>query len=228
MTRGANTNAIFARLGAAIRAATRMPAKAGIGTILACCAIAFASPASAQLYSDGYKFLKAVEDKDGTEATKMIEEPGSTIINSRDITTGRTALHIVVDRRDATWLSFLLGKGANPNIASKSGDFPLTSAIQLNFVEGVQLLLDGGARVDVANSAGETPLISAVHARNTALMRVLLEAGADPDRYDNSGRSARDYARLSVDGASLLSAIERAQRPAAERAGNNGTYGPSF
>jgi len=210
------------------RMANRGALGAAIGSMIACVALAFSSPATAQMFSEGYEFLKAVEDKDGTEATKMIEEPGSTVINARDITTGRTALHIVVGRRDTTWLSFLLGKGANPNIASKAGDYPLTSAIQLNFLEGVELLLKNGARVDVTNSAGETPLITAVHARNTSLMRVLLEGGADPDRYDNSGRSARDYARLSVDGANLLAVIDRAQRPASERAGTGGTYGPSF
>jgi ankyrin repeat protein len=165
-----------------------------------------AHPASAQMYSDGYKFLKAVEDKEGEEVTNMLEEPGSTVINARDITNGRTALHIVVDRRDATWLSFLLGKGANPNIADNAGNYPLTSAIRLNFVEGVEMLL---------------------HGRNMALMRVLLEAGADPDHYDNSGRSARDYARLGPDSTNLLALIERSEKPESERAGA-GTYGPSF
>ena len=189
--------------------------------------LALASPAAAQMYSDGYKFLKAVEDKEGEEVTNMLDEPGSTVVNARDITNGRTALHIVVDRRDSTWLSFLLGKGANPNIADNAGNYPLTSAIRLSFVEGVELLLKAGARVDVANSAGETPLISAIHARNTALIRVLLEAGADPDRYDNSGRSARDYARLGPDSTNLLAVIERSEKPESERVGA-GTYGPSF
>ncbi len=201
--------------------------RAALAALISCFALAMAHPASAQMYSDGYKFLKAVEDKEGEEVTNMLEEPGSTVINARDITNGRTALHIVVDRRDATWLSFLLGKGANPNIADNAGNYPLTSAIRLNFVEGVEMLLKGGARIDVANSAGETPLISAVHGRNMALMRVLLEAGADPDHYDNSGRSARDYARLGPDSTNLLALIERSEKPESERAGA-GTYGPSF
>lgn len=189
--------------------------------------LALASPAAAQMQSDGYRFLKAVDEKDGTEVTDMLDEPGSTVINARDITNGHTALHIVVERRDATWLSFLLGKGANPNIANNRGDYPLTLAVQLNFVEGVEQLVKGGARIDIANSAGETPLISAVHARNTTLMRVLLEAGADPDHYDNSGRSARDYAQLQPNGDVLLGVIDRAERPPEERVGG-GTYGPSF
>ena len=59
----------------------------------------------------------------------------------------------------------------------------------------------------VSDATGETPLISAVHRRDTAMMRVLLKGGADPDRADNSGRSARDYARLDKD-SQLLGAIE--------------------
>ena len=35
-----------------------------------------ATPAAAQ-FNDGYNFLKAVKDRDGTEATKLLDKPGS-------------------------------------------------------------------------------------------------------------------------------------------------------
>ena len=181
-------------------------------------------PAGAQMYSDGFKFLKAVKDKDGDTAIKMLDEPGTTVINARDISTGDSGLHIAASRRDLTWLSFLLGKGANPNIANNRGVTPLMLATQLGFAEGVQALAKGGARVDVANDAGETPLISAVHRRDIALMRILLNAGASPDRTDNSGRSARDYAKLDGAGSALLGEIER---NAKKGAGSQPVYGPS-
>ena len=180
-------------------------------------------PASAQMYSDGYKFLKAVKDKDGDTAIKMLDQPGSTIVNARDITSGETGLHIAVARRDATWLSFLLGKGANPNIADKKGVTPLMLATQLGFVEGVDALASRGARIDVANDAGETPLISAVHRRDINMMRILLKAGANPDRTDNSGRSARDYAQLDGAGSVLLGEIERNAKASG---GSQPVYGP--
>lgn len=180
-------------------------------------------PASAQMYSDGYKFLKAVKDKDGDTAIKMLDQPGSTIVNARDITSGETGLHIAVARRDATWLSFLLGKGANPNIADKKGVTPLMLATQLGFVEGVDALASRGARIDVANDAGETPLISAVHRRDINMMRILLKAGANPDRTDNSGRSARDYAQLDGAGSVLLGEIERNAKASG---GSHPVYGP--
>ena len=185
-------------------------------------------PAAAQLYSDGFQFLKAVEDKNGDEATEMLNAPGSTVINSRDISSGETGLHITIQRRDLMWTRWLLQENANPNIADKNGVTPLILAAQLNFIEGVEALISGGAQVDVANNTGETPLIAAVHTRNLALMEVLLKAGADPDRTDNTGRSARMYAQERGAGSRMLSVIEENETPENERAGSQRIYGPSF
>lgn len=180
-------------------------------------------PAAAQMYSDGFKFLKAVKDKDGDTVTQLLEAPGSTVVNARDLSTGETGLHIATARRDLTWLQFLLQKSANPNIADKGGVTPLMLASQLGFIEGVEALAKRGARVDVANNTGETPLIAAVHRRDIPMVRVLLEAGANPDRTDNSGRSARDYAQLGGGGSAVLDEIERS----AKTGGNKPVYGPS-
>ena len=189
-------------------------------------AMLVASPAAAQ-YSDGYKFLEAVKNKNGEEVTDALSKPGSTIVNSRDLTSGQTGLHLVVERRDVLWINFLLQNGANPNIADNRGVTPLVLAAQLGFVDGVQALVSGGAKVDVANATGETPLIAAVLKGDVPLMRVLLKAGADPDRADSSGRSARDYALLDGPNSRLLSEIEKSEKPKSEREGA-ATYGPSF
>lgn len=153
-----------------------------------------ASPLAAQFQTDGYKFIKAVRDRDGSVATQMLDEPGNTIVNARDIGTGETALHAVVQRRDLTWVKFLMQRGANPNIADKNGVYPIQIAAQLGFIEGVERLIKGGANVDVSDATGETPLISAVHRRDLKMIELLVEKGASADRTDNSGRSARDYA----------------------------------
>lgn len=184
-------------------------------------------PAAAQNYSDGYKFLQAVEKKDIDEADELLGKPGSTVINSRDLSTGRTGLHIAADRRDVVWLVYLLNRKANPNIADNRGVTPLMRASQIGFFEGVEHLITAGARVDTPNSAGETPLISAVHRRDTQMMRALLKAGADPDRADNSGRSARDYAELGGPSSETLAEIDRSATPASQRRTEQ-VYGPSF
>lgn len=193
---------------------------------LAAGALALAVPASAQLYSEGYKFLQAVKNREGDEATQMLNEPGSTVVNSRDLTNGETALHLTIARRDVVWTRWLMQEGANPNIADNQGATPLIRACEMGFIEGVEALIAGGASVDVANRTGETPLIAAVHTRNIALMQVLLRAGADPDRTDNAGRSARMYASERGAGERTLAVIEELARPSGERERRN--YGPSF
>ena len=191
-------------------------------------AIALGAPLAAQTYSDGFLFLKAVEDKDIDKADELLGKPGSVLINSRDLTSGRTGLHIAADRRDVVWLVYLLNRGANPNIADIRGVTPLMRASQMGFFEGVQHLVTKGARVDASNSTGETPLILAVHRRDTAMMRVLLGAGADADRTDNSGRSARDYAELEGRDSLVLAEITRNDEKGGQRRADAGVYGPSF
>lgn len=190
--------------------------------------LAIGAPAAAQTYSDGYLFLKAVQDQDVAKTDELLGKPGSTLINSRDITTGRTGLHIAADRRDVPWLNYLLNRGANPNIADRRGVTPLMRASQLGFFDGVQRLVAKGARVDTPNDTGETPLILAVHRRDTAMMRVLMAAGADPDRTDNSGRSARDYAEVQGRDSLVFAEIERAAQNRSERSDEAGAYGPSL
>lgn len=197
-----------------------------LGAALALSAVS--SPAHAQ-FSPGYKFLEAVRKKDGNTVNDMLSEPGSTVVNTRDISSGQTGMHIATARRDLTWMAFLAGKGANVNLRDNRGVTPLVLATGLGFVEGVELLISKGARVDEPDSAGETPVISAVHRKDIALLRILLQAGADPDRADNSGRSARDYALLGGRSNPLVSEIETSAKPRGARgAAGARTYGPSM
>lgn len=197
--------------------------KASLALALAACGLA--APAAAQ-FSDSYNFLKAVKERDGTVATKFLDEPGTTIVNTRDLANGETALHYVVQRRDDLWTKFLIERGANPNIADKSGVTPLSIAASLGFVEGVERLIKAGGRVDATNAAGETALIAAVHRRDTAIVRLLLKNGASADKTDNSGRSARDYATLMGTAGGMLQEIDRAEAERKQKGADQGTYGP--
>lgn len=163
-------------------------------------------------FSDSYNFLKAVRDRDGQKVTDSVDKPGSTIINTKDSSTGETALHIVVARRDTTWLSFLLAKGAKPDLADNNGTTPLMLAVQMRYPDGAQLLLSQGAQVDRANDRGETPLIRAVQLRDLQMVRLLLSFGANPDKPDTlAGMSARDYARRDSRTPALLEALNDAK-----------------
>lgn len=194
---------------------------------LVAAAMVVSAPVAAQM-SPGFKFLEAVRKKDGQAVTDALEKPGPTLVNTRDVTTGETALHIVTARRDVTWMSFLVGKGADVNARDAKGVTPMVLASNMGFSEGVEFLVSRGARVDEPTNAGETPLIAAVHRHDLGLMRVLLLAGADPDRSDNSGRSARDYAKLDGENSPMLTEIKTNAKPKAQRGAAQKTYGPTF
>lgn len=198
-----------------------------LGAIASAIALVMAIPAAAQFQSDGYKFLEAVKDRKGDEATEMLSKPGSQLVNSRDITSGDTGLHIAVARSDTLWVRFLLQRGADPNIRNKKGMTPLQLATAMGFTDGVEELIKKGASVNVSDQTGETPLIAAVHSRNVQLVRLLLSKGADPDRNDNSGRSARDYMELQNGNTLMKQEFENADAKKAE-AGTKKDYGPSF
>lgn len=188
--------------------------------------LTLAVPAQAQ-FSEGYKFLEAVKKKDGEKVTDALNVPGSQVVNTKDITTGESALHLVTARRDLTWMQFLVGHGANVNARDAKGTTPLVLAVNLAFIEGVDFLISAGAKVDEPNNTGETPLIGAIHRHDAALVRALLKAGANPDRPDNSGRSARDYALLDGKDSAMMNEIESAAKTKSA-APAKATYGPTF
>lgn len=160
--------------------------------------LAGAAPAAAQ-FSDGYNFLKAVRDRDVQKAKALIDKPGSTLVNSRDVTSGETALMIAIKRRDAPWLAFLLQNGADPNMKDNEGNTPLIVAAMSAFSDGVRLMLAGKAQVDATNGRGETALIKSVQMKDAPSVQLLLNAGADPDRRDSfAGMSAREYAARDI------------------------------
>lgn len=159
-------------------------------------AVVIAAPAIAQFQSDGYKFLQAVRDAKNNDVIAMLNKPGTTIVNTRDVTTGEAALHITVKRGDVAYTTFLLQKGADPNIRDSRGNTPMMLAVDSGHGELVPLLVIGKASPNQGNSAGETPLIRAVQHRDIATVRALLAVKADPDQRDNiAGLSARDYAQ---------------------------------
>ncbi len=177
-------------------------------------------------FSDSFNFLKAVRDRDGEKAMKLMDKPGGTVINTRDVKSGETALHIVVARRDLAWLNFMLAKGGKPDLANAAGDTPLMVATQLRWLDGARVLLANGATIDKANDNGETALVRAVQLRDLAMVRLLVAQGANPDKRDAiAGMSARDYAEREGRATGLTEALAAA-KPA--KPVNSAVQGPTF
>jgi ankyrin repeat protein len=191
------------------------------GLAAAIALVMVAVPAQAQRFSDSYSFLEAVKKRDGGKADELLAARGTTVVNTKEMSSGDGALHILARERDRSWLGYMLGKGAKPDIQNKQGDTPLGLAAQLGWAEGADLLLRMGATVDLPNRRGETPLILAVQARDLAMVRLLLSKGANPKRTDNvAGYSALDYAKQDRRSAAVLKLLEApAAKPAREIAG---------
>ena len=195
-------------------------------TLAAGLALMLAAPAAApaQIGSDSYQFIQAIKKvakgDDGEPAQKaqeFVNAAGSTVVNTKDRDTGRTALHFVAEANRSDWVGYLLGRGAKPDFTDKLGNTPLMLAVLRRAYESVDLLLSVGAKVDLPNNGGETPLINAVHAGDLALVKLLLSKGANPDRPDTlSGFSARQHAERVTRAPQLLRAIQDndAKKPA--------------
>lgn len=191
-----------------------------LAALAAAAVLSTSAPTAAQTgmrYSDGFTFLKAVRERDGTKATELLNGArGAIVANTRSTDTGEGALHILVKGRDLTWLGFLLSKGARPDLKDEAGNTPLGIASQLGWIEGAQVLLQRGAKVDEANGRGETPLILAVQARSAPMVRLLLSRGASRTRTDSiAGYSALDYAKRDQRAAAILKILE--EDPAAAK-----------
>ena len=163
-------------------------------------------------FSDSYSFLKAVRDRDSAKVNTIIGKGSTTLLDTKDVATGESAVHIVTKRRDAVWLNFLLSSGASPDTRDNAGNTALLFASQIGFDDGARLLLGARAGVDVANRSGETPLIKAVQAGNSVMVRLLIAAGANPKKTDSvAGLSARDYAARNPRLASILKLLDEAK-----------------
>ncbi len=157
--------------------------------------LGLAAPLAAQQQSESYKFLEAIREAKGNDVVAMLDRPGSNLVNTRDGSTGETALHIVVRRGDSTYANYLLGKGADANARDAKGNTPLLLAVNAGQGDILTLLTRARANPNLGKSAGETPLIRAVQRRDLPAVRDLLAANADPDQPDViAGKSARDYA----------------------------------
>lgn len=107
--------------------------------------------------------------------------------------TGETPLHSALCKTDRMVydrvLTVLLSHGANPNVATKSGEetgcfmrdcrtkgeTPLHRAAAFGEVETIRLLIDAGAIVDAKDAYGDTPLSWASwYGRPTPILRELL------------------------------------------------------
>jgi ankyrin repeat protein len=116
----------------------------------------------------------------------------------------------------------LLEAGANPNLASASGETPLLAAARTGDVGVAKLLMMGGAEVETRERRRQqTPLMWAVSGGHRDVVRLLIETGADVNATSGTGFTPLMFAARQgdVDAARMLiSAGADVQRAAADGA----------
>ncbi len=112
---------------------------------------------------------------------------------------GRTALHMVVERRMLSELTRLLRLGADANVVDDEGISPLHVAAQVDRDGQItKLLLDGGsdpnrAQPSTPKLGGRTPLHLAAEKGSAVAVMHLLDSGAQVNVRDMKGRTALHF-----------------------------------
>jgi ankyrin repeat protein len=121
-------------------------------------------------------------------ARLLLEHMGGQGVDTTD-NAGRTALHHAVLSMHDEVLTFLLAKGADPNITDLYGRTALAHACYRCHWYIVLILVKhmGQDALETRDNEGRTPLYLACGRKNWKWVRIFLLAGADPTTTDNQG-----------------------------------------
>lgn len=118
-------------------------------------------------------------------------------------------------------LSFLLERGANPDLISPHGDTALCEASKNGFTENMKLLLRYGANIEHQGRRGWTPLLLAIEARQNDAVQLLLDRGADISTTLDDGAGALHLA-VNIDATILGLLIARGNGANSEHRADRG------
>lgn len=157
----------------------------------------------------------AIKKNDNALFEKVFTLPGAeTMLNSRNASL-ETPLMLAIKENATAFITPLLDKGANPNIADRSKATPLMVAARNNNIKLISQLLEKGAEVNVMDVQGKTPLIYGIEHNNPEMVDLLLQAGADPNLTKEEGFTPLQQAIMeeSTDFALISSLIANGADP---------------
>ena len=135
---------------------------------------------------------------------------------------GRSAMRVAVEMSSQSAVMMLVSRGADINLADRTGVTPLIAAVQANSVDSVIHLLRLRVDVNRAGPDGDTPLLVAVSEQNTPLVDILLGQQANVNIANSEGKTPLMVA-IERDNPSLVSRLlnEKANVNMRDSAGDN-------
>lgn len=134
------------------------------------------------------------------EMVKLLVEGGADV-NVSHIFNGGKASPIYLAQDYPEIFSYLIGKGASPDIyIDANNETPLLIALlSESKFDLMEAALKGGANPNMPVKNGSTPLHLAVKWRDAKAVRLLLKYGASLDKKNVNGESIADYAEQSTE-----------------------------
>ncbi|KKK22567.1 hypothetical protein AOCH_004771 [Aspergillus ochraceoroseus] len=123
------------------------------------------------------------------EATVALLVKNKVDVNTRNIHTGDTALHIAIEWRRLRIVLYLLDKGASINMTNENGFTPLQLAVMVDNCEAISVLLQRRAQVETRSLSGFTALQLAAYANHWVAFDLLVIGGADINAWNKEGES---------------------------------------
>ena len=181
-----------------------------IGLFLTGCADSSSTSWHDACLNEAYLKLKVEKDVKSRTLLNRYVHMLSAVARGRDIDAkdvdGSTLLILAVRNEDVRAVNELTGPKffAESSCQDSSGMSALRYAVQSKNIEIIRRLVEIGTDLDLKdNQHGRTALIDAVLLKDVETIKVLVEAGASVEIKDNSGKSARDYAYLNGEIATL-------------------------
>jgi ankyrin repeat protein len=148
--------------------------------------------------ADLQKRLQDASEKGDLDAVKRIVEVEKADLNTLAGRLGTTPLILASVAGKEDVVSYLLTKGANPNLHElhPMGISALFKAAVFGHTETAHKLLQAGAQANEQGAAnGMSPLHDAVFRGRVDVAKLLLSFGADPRLKDYTGRTPKDLAK---------------------------------
>eukprot|EP01097_Dermamoeba_algensis_P003859 TRINITY_DN2614_c0_g1_i2.p1 TRINITY_DN2614_c0_g1~~TRINITY_DN2614_c0_g1_i2.p1 ORF type:complete len:694 (-),score=137.63 TRINITY_DN2614_c0_g1_i2:185-2266(-) len=138
--------------------------------------------------SEKISVLHLISQTGNLESAALLTESGAEI-NVRTSTNQQTPLHLAVLYNRLDMVSFLLQRGADPNLPDIGGNTPLMTASQMGFIDIARILVASHSDLHSKSSNKWTAIHLAAENGHSSIVEMLLKAGAAIDDPGFAGQT---------------------------------------